>query len=74
MYVEISEEAIEALILQELSMRYYGLRDTLDNAEAGHRTLMFSSVQDIEVKEIKKHMKAFKRVLGWYTVGGTFDG
>jgi hypothetical protein len=74
MLIEISEEAIDALIVQELSERYYDLKATLDNAEAGHRTHMFSTVQDIEVKEIKKHMKAFKRVLGWYTVGGTFDG
>jgi hypothetical protein len=74
MYVEISDEAISRVVHQELMHIYINLNEELEAAKAGHNTLIFSTDTDTEIKEIKKNIKAFRRVLGWYTVGGTLNG
>lgn len=61
MKVEIPDEALEALIIQELSWH-------LKHAKANQKPPMFSYDRKEDAQQVKELRDAFKRVLAYYGV------
>lgn len=69
--VEISIEAVEDIVFQDLEIHYKQFKKDLESI--GTSGWMFYEDSEKEKKEIKKYIKAFKRILGYYTVGGVYN-
>jgi len=72
--VEVPIEAIDSIVFSDLEIQYQTLKKELSAAKAGHRTNIFSTIQEKEIKELKRITKSLRIVLGLYTVGGKYDG
>jgi hypothetical protein len=72
--VEVPIEAIDSIVFSDLEIQYQTLKKELSAAKAGHRTNIFSTNQEKEIKELKRIAKSLRIVLGLYTVGGKYDG
>ena len=72
--VELPIETIDDIVRDDLEFLFQTLIGELEAAKAGHRTNVFSTIREKEIKELKRKVKALRIVLGLYTVGGKYDG
>ena len=68
---EIPIDAVEDIVFQDLEIHYKQFKKDLESI--GTSGWMFYEDSEKEKKEIKKYIKAFKRILGYYTVGGVYN-
>jgi hypothetical protein len=69
--IEVDEEQVTSLVRKDLLYAYTCLQEDLDNRldpESKRQLCIFFHDQETDVKEIKRHIKAFKCVLLYYGV------
>lgn len=64
--VELECEQIESLVKQDLITLLDCLQNDLGRIEENQRGYVFHTDWQEDLKEVKKHIKAFKRVLKYY--------
>jgi hypothetical protein len=74
MLIDIDIEDFEKLMARELTTAIEHFKSDVDLYEkGGHMTGIFSIDQEEDLRQIKKMVKAMKRVRSWYSVAGTYD-
>jgi hypothetical protein len=74
MLIDIEIEDFEKLMARELTTAIEHFKSDIEQYEKdGHRTGIFSIDQEEDLRQIKKMVKAMKRVRSWYSVAGTYD-
>lgn len=70
--IKITDDQINEIVIAELKESIDSLERYLrDYEEDGNKWIaVFDTDPKQDVKKIKKHLKSFRRVLGWYTVPG----
>jgi len=73
--LEIDDEVADAIVIKVLRSSMEMLEKDLESYEAGGRPFIavFSTDPDEDAKQLKKQIKAFKRVLSWYEPQVTCD-
>jgi hypothetical protein len=74
MLIDIEIEDFEKLMARELTDAIMHFKSDIEQYEkGGHMTGIFSIDQEEDLRQIKKMIKAMKRVRSWYSVAGTYD-
>lgn len=66
--IEIENEQLDAIVKQELSFMMNMLQNDLARIEENEKGYVFHTDWEEDRKEVKKHIKSFKRVLRYYGV------
>lgn len=66
MKVEITNEAVESIVMQDLSFMLASLRSDLQKHKNGKHCAVFSTNKKDDVKQIKDMIAAFEKVLSCY--------
>jgi hypothetical protein len=64
--IEIQQEQVDSIVQQEMRSMLDCLQDDLRRTEESDRGWIFHEDKEEDIKEIKKHIKSFKRVLKYY--------
>jgi hypothetical protein len=64
--IEVDSDQLNTIVRADLKLLLESLEDDLSRNEANKRGSIFSMDFEEDQKEIKKHIKAFKRVLKYY--------
>ena len=74
MLIDIEIEDFEKLMARELTTAIEHFKSDIKLYEkGGNMTGIFSIDQEEDLRQIKKMVKAMKRVRSWYSVAGTYD-
>jgi len=66
MKVEITNEAVESIVMQDLTFMIESLRADLQKHKDGRRCAVFSTNKKEDIAEIKTTIDAIERVLKFY--------
>lgn len=64
--IELEFEQLESIVRQDLARMLSFLENDLEGVKKNTRGCVFSPDKDRDIKEIKKHIKSFKRILKYY--------
>ena len=64
--IEIEQDQIDSIVRAELSEMMDCLQKDLNRVKEHRRGFVFEDTAEEDIKEIKKHIKSFKRVLKYY--------
>jgi hypothetical protein len=63
---ELDYDQADSIVIQSLNTMLDCLQSDLKRTEESDRGYIFDSDKETDIKEIKKHIKSFKRVLKYY--------
>ena len=66
---EMDYDQVDSIVIQSLSSMRDCLKCDLEKVKAADRGQIFDCDKDKDLKEIKKYIKSFDRVLRYYGVG-----
>jgi hypothetical protein len=64
--IDIDIDQVDKIVCHQLEFLLKSLEDDLERRKEGTGVMIFDADLDVDVKIIKKHIKAFKTVLKYY--------